>query len=55
LIRLHDYDSDQENVELDLWSHHRLCTGCGHIALPIVLIGAPLMAAACGSLLGPPL
>jgi hypothetical protein len=39
---------------LGLWSHHRLFTGCGHIALPIVLIGASLMVVACRSLLGPP-
>jgi hypothetical protein len=34
-------------------SSHR--TDCRHIALPIVLIGAPFMVVACRSLLGPPL
>jgi hypothetical protein len=33
-------------------SSHR--TDCRHIALPIVLIGAPFMVVACRSLLGPP-
>jgi hypothetical protein len=40
---------------LGLWSHRRPCTDCGHIALPIVLIGVSFMVVACGSVFGPPL
>ena len=35
-------------------NHRRPCTDCGHIALPIVLIGVPFVVVASRSLLGPP-
>jgi hypothetical protein len=37
-----------------LASHRRPCTDCGHIALPVVLIGVPSMVVACRPLLGLP-
>ena len=37
-----------------LSSHRRPCTDCGHIPLPIVLIGVPFMVVACRSLRCPP-
>ena len=42
----------QDSIPAGLSSHR---TDCRHIALPIVLIGAPFMVVACRSLLGPPL